>query len=77
VEYGIVHERTTPYSLQSNVVAERKNRTLTDLVNSMLETSGLSKEWWGEAILTACHVLNKVPIKNKEITLFEEWKRGN
>jgi transposase InsO family protein len=34
VEYGIVHERTTPYSLQSNVVAERKNRTLTDLVNS-------------------------------------------
>jgi hypothetical protein len=57
------------------VVAERKNRTLTDLVNAMLDTSGLSKEWWGEAILTACHVLNRVPIKNKEITPFDEWEK--
>jgi hypothetical protein len=41
----------------------------------MLETLGLSKEWWGEAILTAGHVLNKVPTKNKEITPFEEWEK--
>jgi hypothetical protein len=73
VEHGIIHERTPPYSPQYNGVAERKNRTLTDFVNAMLETLGLSKEWWGEAILTACHVLNKVPTKNKEITPFEEW----
>jgi hypothetical protein len=26
-------------------VVERKNRTLTDLVNAMLDTSGPSKEW--------------------------------
>ena len=44
-EHGIIHERTPPYSPQSNGVAERKNRTLTDLVNAMLETSRLSKEW--------------------------------
>ena len=75
VEHGIIHERTPPYSPQSNEVAERKNRTLTDLVNTMLDTSGLSKEWWGEAILTACHVLNRVPTKNKEITPFEEWEK--
>ena len=74
-EHGIIHERTPPYSPQSNGVAERKNRTLTDLVNAMLETAGLSKEWWGEAILTACHVLNRVPLKNKEITPFEEWEK--
>src|SRR3954464_11140031 len=74
-EHGIIHERTPPYSPQSNGVAERKNRTLTDLVNAMLDTSGLSKEWWGEALLTACHVLNRVPTKNKEITPFEEWEK--
>ena len=46
-EHDIIHERTPPYSPQSNGVAERKNRTLTDLVNAMLDTSGLSKAWWG------------------------------
>jgi hypothetical protein len=70
--HGIIHERTPPYSPQSNRIAERKNHALTDLVNTMLESAGLSKEWWGEAILIACHVMNRVPTKNKEITPFEE-----
>ena len=74
-EHGIIHERTPPFSPQSNEIAERKNRTLTDLVNAMLETAGLFKEWWGEAILTASHVLNRVPTKNKEKTPFEEWEK--
>jgi transposase InsO family protein len=47
VEYDIVHERRRPYSPQSNGVVERKNCTLTDLVNSMLDIAGLSKAWWG------------------------------
>jgi transposase InsO family protein len=47
VEHGIIHERTPPYSPQSDGVAERKNHTLTDLVNSMLVTTGLAKAWWG------------------------------
>ena len=46
-EHGIIHEKTPPYSPESNEVAERKNRTLTDLVNAMLNTAGLSKAWWG------------------------------
>jgi transposase InsO family protein len=36
VEHGIIHERTPPYSPQSNGIAERKNSTLTKLVNAML-----------------------------------------
>ena len=76
-EHSIIHERTPPYSPQSNGMAERKNRTLTDLVNAMLDTSGLSRAWWGEALLTACHVLNRVPIKTKTVSPFEEWERKN
>jgi transposase InsO family protein len=72
IGHGIVHESTPPYSPQCNGIAERKNRTLTELVNAMLDTTGLSKEWWGEAISTACLVLNKVPMKDKEISPFEE-----
>ena len=47
VEHGIIHERTPHYSPQLNGVAERKNCTLTDLVNARLDTSGLSKAWCG------------------------------
>jgi hypothetical protein len=36
-EHGIIHERTPSYLPQSNGVAERKNRTLTDFANSMLD----------------------------------------
>ena len=40
----------------------------------MIETAGLPWEWWGEAMLTACHTLNRIPMKNKEKTPFKEWE---
>ena len=43
-KHGITHEVTPPNSPQSNGVAERKIRTLTDLVNAMLESSSMSNE---------------------------------
>jgi transposase InsO family protein len=35
-EHGIIHEETPFYSPHLNGIAERKNHTLTNLVNSML-----------------------------------------
>jgi transposase InsO family protein len=46
-KHGIIHKRMSPYSSQSNGIAERKNHTLTNLVNSMLDTVELSKARWG------------------------------
>ena len=71
---GIIHEVTPPYSPQSNGVAERKNRTLMDMVNSMLLSSGLPENLWGEAILSASFILNRIIIKDKEKTPYEIWK---
>ncbi|GKB95209.1 zinc finger, CCHC-type containing protein [Tanacetum coccineum] len=47
---GIIHETTAPYTPQQNGVAERKNRALKEMVNSMFSYLGLSEGFWGEAI---------------------------
>ena len=37
--HDIIHEVTPPYSLESNGVIERKNKTLKEMVNAMLISS--------------------------------------
>ncbi|GKE20158.1 zinc finger, CCHC-type containing protein [Tanacetum coccineum] len=46
----IIHETTAPYTPQQNGMAERKNRALKEMVNSMLSYSGLSEGFSGEAM---------------------------
>ena len=72
---GTIHEITTPYTPQQNGVAKRKNRTLTEMVNAMLSKFDLSEGFWGEAILTACYVLNRVPNKRNSITSYALWTK--
>ncbi|CAN1139245.1 Retrovirus-related Pol polyprotein from transposon TNT 1-94 [Linum perenne] len=71
---GIIHEFTAPYSPQQNGVAERKNRTLKNMLNAMLLESGLSDDLWGEAVLAANKILNRIPLKTCDKTPFELWK---
>lgn len=70
---GIIHETTAPYTPQQNGISERKNRVLKEMVNSMLSYSGLSDGFWGEAMLTACYLLNRVPNKKNKVTPYELW----
>ena len=72
---GIIHQTTAPYTPQQNGVAERKNRTLKEMVNSMLSYSGLSEGFWGEAMLTACYLLNRIPGKSNKKTPYELWHK--
>ena len=75
---GIIHEVTLPYSLKSNGIAERKNRTLKEMMNDMLVSSGLYSNMWGEAILLACHIQNKVSHKKNKIPYeLWEWRKPN
>nr|GEV05369.1 zinc finger, CCHC-type [Tanacetum cinerariifolium]GEW35142.1 zinc finger, CCHC-type [Tanacetum cinerariifolium] len=76
---GIIHETTAPYTPQQNGVAKRKNRAFKEMVNFMLSYSGLSDGFWGEAMLTVCYLLNRVPNKRNKTTPYELWykKRPN
>ena len=47
VKFGIIHQITAPYTPQQNGIAERKNKTLKEIVNSMLVSSGAPQNLWG------------------------------
>ena len=70
-QYGIIHETTAPYSPQTNGVVERKNCTLKEMMNAMLISSDLPQNMWGETILSANYLLNKIPKKIEEKTPYE------
>ncbi|GJX95136.1 zinc finger, CCHC-type containing protein, partial [Tanacetum coccineum] len=72
---GIIYETTAPYTPQQNGISERKNRVLKEMVNSMLSYSGMSQRFWGEAMLTACYLLNRVPNKRNKIIPYELWTK--
>ena len=58
---------------QQNGVAERRNRTLMDMVRSMISYSILPLSLWMEALKTAIHILNRVPSKSGPKTPYELW----
>ncbi|GJX33215.1 retrovirus-related pol polyprotein from transposon TNT 1-94 [Tanacetum coccineum] len=72
--FGIVHQTTAPYTPQQNGVAERKNRTLKNMINSMLITSGAPHSLWGEACLAANTILNKISHKKSDKSPYQLWK---
>nr|GEU71613.1 retrotransposon protein, putative, Ty1-copia subclass [Tanacetum cinerariifolium] len=54
---------TPPRTPKLNRVAERRNRTMLDMVRSMMSRATLPISFWGYALKTATHILNLVPTK--------------
>ncbi|RVW36414.1 Retrovirus-related Pol polyprotein from transposon TNT 1-94 [Vitis vinifera] len=73
MECGIVPQYTMPGTPSQNGVAERQNRTLKDMVRSMISHSTLPESLWGETIKTAVYILNRVPSKAVAKTPYELW----
>ena len=72
-ECGIVSQLTPPGTPQWNGVSERRNRTLLDMVRSMMSQADLPLSFWGYALETAAFTLNRVPSKSVEKTPYEIW----
>nr|GFB05350.1 hypothetical protein [Tanacetum cinerariifolium] len=66
-DHGIITHRTPPYTPQHNGVFERRNRTLLDMVRSMMSQTTLPKSFWDYALETAARILNMVPTSGVEM----------
>ena len=71
---GICAQYTMPGTPQQNRVAERRNRTLMEMVRSMLSNCKLPMSLWIYALKTATYILNRVPSKAVPMTPFELFK---
>ncbi|KAI5350958.1 hypothetical protein L3X38_003849 [Prunus dulcis] len=70
---GIIAQYTNPGTPQQNGISERRNRTLKDMIRSMMSCANLPIFLWGEALKTANYVLNRVPTKSINQIPYEIW----
>ncbi|KAA0064303.1 Retrovirus-related Pol polyprotein from transposon TNT 1-94 [Cucumis melo var. makuwa] len=58
---GIAHQTSCAYTPQQNGVVEQKNRHLVEVARSLMLSTSLPSYLWGDAILTATHLINRMP----------------
>ena len=69
----IVSQLTAPRTPQQNGVVEKRNRTLLEMVRSMMSYSTSPISFWGYALKIVMHILNLVPSKSVPNTSKELW----
>ena len=73
MECGIVLQYTMSGTPSQNGVVERQNRTLKDMVRSMISHFTLPESLWGKAFKTVVYILNRVPSKIVAKTPYKLW----
>ncbi|GJW04796.1 retrotransposon protein, putative, ty1-copia subclass [Tanacetum coccineum] len=70
---GIVQQLTPPYTPQHNEVSEKRNRTLLDMVRSMMNLTTLLLSFWDYALEFVARILNMVPTKKVDKIPYKLW----
>lgn len=61
LQNGLIHQSSCVNTPQQNGISEQKNRHLLEAARSLLFTSNVPKSFWGDAILTVCYLINRIP----------------
>jgi transposase InsO family protein len=59
-DLGLEHQFSSPYVACQNCVVEKKNHSLCEMAQTMLDEHMTSRRYWAEAVNTACHVGNRI-----------------
>ena len=61
---GIIHQTSCPETPQQNGVVERKHRHLLETARALHFQAKLPSKFWGESVLCAAHIINRMPLRS-------------
>lgn len=74
LQHSIVHEYSSPYNPEQNGRAERQNRTIVEMINTLKADASLPNCLWAELANTAAYIRNFIPLERlKGKTPHEIW----
>jgi hypothetical protein len=60
---GVQRHYSAPYNPQQNGIIERRNQTVVGMARALLKKMRMPAVFWGEAVVTAVYIFNRLPTK--------------